>query len=113
MKKLLLTLMILLLPLHSVWSIAAGYCQHDAADSQAHFGHHTHQMDADNSADNDSPDGSSLTAGVHHDCNIHMLSWQLLELLDIHAGSAFLSDFPAYHFIFPGRIDRPNWQSAA
>lgn len=105
--------MIVLLPLHSVWTIAAGYCQHDATDRVAHFGHHTHESDTPVGNENDTADGSVLTAGIHHDCNIHMLSWQLLDIPEIQAVSAFFPDFPSYHFIFPERIDRPNWPLAA
>ncbi|MEC5385094.1 hypothetical protein VVD49_05125 [Uliginosibacterium sp. H3] len=44
MKRLLLILFVLLLPLESIWAVAGAFCGHEAdAGSQQHFGHHTDQ----------------------------------------------------------------------
>jgi len=46
MKRLLAILLLLLLPLHTAFAAAAGYCQHQKESPQAaHLGHHDHQHD--------------------------------------------------------------------
>ena len=44
MRRLLVLLFALLLPLQFAWGVTAAYCQHETATSQgaAHFGHHEH-----------------------------------------------------------------------
>lgn len=54
MKRLLALLVLLvLLPLHSSWAVAASYCQHESGKSAQHFGHHTHQHQAPADGSND------------------------------------------------------------
>lgn len=51
MRRLLLVFLSILLPLQFAWAGAAAYCAHEGADQPAavtsHFGHHTHQHQAD------------------------------------------------------------------
>ncbi len=44
MRRSLVLLFALLLPLQFAWGVAAAYCQHESSTSQgaAHFGHHEH-----------------------------------------------------------------------
>jgi len=45
MRRLLVLVFALLLPLQFAWGVAAAYCQHEVSTSQgaaAHFGHHEH-----------------------------------------------------------------------
>ena len=46
MKKGVVLLLIILLPLQTVWGVAALFCQHESISAQWHWGHHAHQADA-------------------------------------------------------------------
>jgi hypothetical protein len=44
MRRFVFLLMIVLLPLQSVWASAAAYCQHESSAARSsHFGHHEHE----------------------------------------------------------------------
>jgi hypothetical protein len=61
MKRLLAILLLVLLPLHTAFAAAAGYCQHQKESPQAaHLGHHQHQHDL-------TADPSSGSAGLELD----------------------------------------------
>lgn len=64
MNRLLLIFLLMVLPLQSVWSAAAVYCQHEREKSARHVGHHTHQhqVQADSAEDQDNQ------FQVHSDC---------------------------------------------
>lgn len=48
MRRLVLILVTVLLPLQLAWAAAAAYCQHEGTSKSAtHFGHHQHVHDAD------------------------------------------------------------------
>ena len=63
MRRLVLLLVVLILPLQLAWGAAAGYCQHEAGPDSQHFGHHEHVHKAD-------PGKASGTAdwGQDNDC---------------------------------------------
>ncbi len=44
MKNCIVLLLMILLPLQTVWGVAALFCQHES--SRWHWGHHEHQIDA-------------------------------------------------------------------
>lgn len=120
MRRWFLIVLVVLLPLQSVWAGAAAYCQHEAqASGASHFGHHEHRhaRDVPGIADDD---GRSAEAGaVDVDCNV------------CHAASTV--PFPAWHsapavqwqaLAQPRRFlvlatralappDKPNWAAAA
>jgi hypothetical protein len=69
MRQWLFVLLLLVLPLQTVWASAAPYCAHETGTAASnHFGHHDHQHqgggDAGASLD-DNPDGPGL---FHADC---------------------------------------------
>lgn len=69
-KKFLLILLLMILPLQYSWSAAAVYCQHEQGSSM-HFGHHSHQ----HKAQVDEPDGQAKSKNVHGDCEYcHLFS---------------------------------------
>lgn len=65
-KKLLIILMLLALPLQFTWAAAAIYCQHEraTANANAHFGHHQHQDDTELPGDN--PQSLKVHKDFHH-----------------------------------------------
>lgn len=70
MRRWLTVLLLVLLPLQSVWAAAGIYCQHESGADANHFGHHDHQHQADadaaHSHDGTQPDGADLDCGVCH-----------------------------------------------
>lgn len=63
-KKLLIILMLLVLPLQFSWAVAAVYCQHESGLAVKHFGHHEHK----HQAGADSSDSKGKVGQVHNDC---------------------------------------------
>ncbi|MDN4036426.1 DUF2946 family protein [Massilia sp. YIM B02443] len=53
MKRLLLLLLLIVMPLQSVWAAGAVYCSHDEATP--HPGHHVHKHPPSSSQDDDGP----------------------------------------------------------
>lgn len=126
MRRWLLTLLLVLLPLQSVWAEAAAYCRHERGaanglsmlSAERHWGHHEHQHGSAAPAA-DADDASALLAGADVDCNV------------CHAGGAVAVPLwqpaPALHGVgshplrhtptLPTRAlappDKPNWAAAA
>jgi hypothetical protein len=63
-KKLILILLLLLVPLQFAWSAAGAYCQHEETTS-LHFGHHAHS----HQGKHDGTDGKTKITKVHLDCS--------------------------------------------
>ncbi|MES2932688.1 MAG: DUF2946 family protein [Pseudomonadota bacterium] len=64
MKRLLLILLLTVLPLQMSWAVAAVYCQHEQANTVKHFGHHSH----DHQAQVNPADDQDSQYKVHTDC---------------------------------------------
>lgn len=67
-KRFLITLLLVVLPLQSVWATAATYCEHVAGTHQSHFGHHNghhHDASVDNTRTSDNA-GSGLDNDATH-----------------------------------------------
>ena len=134
MRRWLLILLLVLLPIQSVWAEAAAYCQHEgqhegqyenprqnqrADGGTSHWGHHEHAHQHSDAAQAPADDPSSPLASVDVDCNV------------CHAGGAV--PFPAWQrapsvswvsAVQPHRTpalatralappDKPNWAAAA
>jgi hypothetical protein len=68
-KRLVLILFILFLPLQSVWAATSAYCTHEADAATGHVGHHSHQhggVKIDGETDQESPAGKT----VDNDCGL-------------------------------------------
>lgn len=63
-KKLLIILMLMVLPLQFSWAAAAAYCQHEINPATTHYGHHEHKHPASVEKSND----KEKSAQVHTDC---------------------------------------------
>lgn len=122
MKRLVLILIMLIVPLQSVWAAVSAYCAHEADAATGHFGHHSHQhgaLKADAESDQDSSAGKVIDKDKDNDCGLcHLghgsfLNTQTrLGLVDANASPILstqrlgLSDITA-------RPERPNWPSLA
>lgn len=100
MRRALFTLMLVILPLQSVWAAAASYCRHETGIAAKHLGHHDHehmQVKADGKVDAKSD--SAPAPGADTDCSICHLSTAPSLASSTAAGPASLDAPPqfAYH----------------
>ena len=117
MKRLLVVVFLLLaLPLHFSWAVAASYCQHEGGKSAQHFGHHSHQHQG--TADGNDDAGKSPMK-LHADCSICHLSCpaaaaSVQPVPVVAAGSLAVADPPD---ALPSTVldgpERPKWGPAA
>ena len=116
MKRLALIVLMLLLPLQSVWAAASAYCEHEQGVATQHFGHHIHQHQASTDS-NDSSGKSPLN--VHADCSSCHLSCpaateSVRSTVVMASGLLVLADYPdALSSVFPDHPERPKWVPAA
>ncbi|MBU0588332.1 MAG: DUF2946 family protein [Gammaproteobacteria bacterium] len=113
MRRLLLILFLLALPLQFTWGAAARYCSHETVDSVSHFGHHSH---VHQTAVSDSAE--PLASGDDTDCGYcHLACAQPLictnASVSLRTESAYILPTPGLNrFRVPDVIDRPNWSLA-
>jgi hypothetical protein len=75
MRRALFLLMLVILPLQSVWAAAASYCRHETGLAAKHYGHHDHQHRQTNAGGkSDQKPGTAPTLGVDTDCSVCHLS---------------------------------------
>ena len=118
MKRYLLILLLVLLPLQFSWAVAGAYCAHEEA-AAPHFGHHVHKHD-------DTRDGDTRDDGKHEakkiqaglddgDCDYchHVPSNAIAPAASAlaHPGQTahILADSPRYSSHIPDLIPRPDW----
>ena len=66
MRRWLAILLLVFLPLQSLWAAAAPYCEHEETTKSMHLGHHAHEHQ-ESQVDQDSSDGP---AASHTDCHV-------------------------------------------
>jgi hypothetical protein len=114
MKKYLLILLMLMLPVQYAWSAAAVYCQHEQG-APSHFGHHAHQHKV--KADDKGAHGKVQSADS--DCEYcHMFSHAFFIPFDTRPTTPLLANYTApasipYTSHIPRRPPRPNWSRVA
>lgn len=117
MRRFLFILLMLAMPLQSVWAAAAGYCSHEAAPASAHFGHHAHQHETD--ADNGKASTNQTPPALDMDCqSCHGQTNALKQTSSTTAlWTQALQRAPALRFVLPTpspqRPERPNWRPLA
>lgn len=113
MKRLVVLLLMLVLPLQIAWAAAGSYCTHEQSSATQHFGHHAHVHQAQ-------PDDTDSEAPLqqHPDCNsCHAVTFSVLDagvkLPDMSPPRAALpkqvSPLPSAP---PGEPERPKWYLA-
>jgi len=109
-KKYLLILLMLILPVQYAWSAAAVYCQHEQK-SPFHFGHHAHQ----HKASSDEHGGHGKVNSADTDCEYcHMFSHAFFVPFDARSTAPLAVNYAApasipYTSHIPRRPPRPNW----
>lgn len=112
MRRLVVVLLMLLLPLQATWGMAASYCQHEQEANIGHFGHHTHQHKAN--AGNLEKAKSSASVGVDGDCEVcHLGTVQVVTATPSSATAASTANPPTarvvvYDSHIPDGLERPN-----
>jgi hypothetical protein len=68
MRRIALVLLIVLLPLQSIWAAAANACQHECGSAGKRLGHHLHQHvgTATDDSTADSADGAGVDGSTYH-----------------------------------------------
>ncbi|WP_454726124.1 MULTISPECIES: cation efflux protein, CzcI family [Cupriavidus] len=132
MRRFLILLFVLLLPLQFAWAGAAAYCSHDsqqdganAASAQWHFGHHSHAHRgeaADHRAADDNggnKDGSGKVKLPDLDCAVCHFAGAQLVLPDFSGTGSHFGVAISYHALAPSFLsapgttpDRPQWPLA-
>lgn len=122
MRRSLLILLLLWLPLQFVWGAAASFCQHEQGQGISHFGHHSHkhQSKAVSASGESTPDKKSSLAGDDFDCDYcHMgcaqpLASEVSARCDIEASQHLAATSTEGHSPHvPDLIERPKWTLAA
>lgn len=111
MKRLLATLLLVLLPLGWAWSAVGAYCAHEEDKSAAHFGHHMHQ----HASSSDHQDKDKPAGGTHPDCGTCHLGAsglptdELFALAPIDPPSFGAEPTSAIRSIDSSGPERPQW----
>jgi len=116
MRRWLILLMLVVLPLQSSWSVAAAYCAHEGSGEAAHAGHHEHEHAAAAKAQPDAAKASPLLGDG--DCGVCHLS--AARPAQVHAVVLPLlghspprdTGVPPLRTRDPDRLERPNWRLA-
>lgn len=123
MRRLVAIVLLMLLPLQSIWAAAAPYCQHEATPTSAHPGHHTHEhhhhADADTASHGGETSPDQPPMQDHADCHVcHACSSPQGELtlrFQPPPAAATLGEAPAAGLPSPlaSRPERPKWPALA
>ena len=122
MRRFLLILLVLWMPLQIAWGAAASLCQHEAGASVSHLGHHTHQHPGKSASTHGEsmPDTKSALGGEDMDCGYcHIACAQPLVsalpvAVDIDASQHLVSEVRPWRSPHvPDLIERPQWSLAA
>lgn len=113
MRRWLAILMLVLLPLQSVWAAAAAYCQHETGADAQHFGHHEHKhhqglTDTSNSADASSFAVDSDCAVCHAGCAAATVE---VPSIVVDASRPAITPWHPHAPVAPptAQPERPNW----
>jgi len=114
MKRLLIILMLIVVPLQLCWAAAAVYCEHESNPKTVHFGHHEHKHIA--SAEEIKSDASKSAAAIDGDCtSCHLGGIAILTIpaqalmLDVANAPSITSGNPLLASSRPSRPERPKW----
>lgn len=119
MRRLVLLVLILLVPLQSIWAAAEPYCQHDrnSQGETPHAGLEAHQHhgdilgDSTDGADPDSSSGLTVADHDHHCCSMALLPPAPAGLTGaLPQSDCVTAAMPRYSFFDASRIERPKWQ---
>lgn len=111
MHRFVFVLLALLLPLQSVWAMAASYCGHETgASATQHFGHHEHEHNAETESPAVGKTLPDLDCGTCHAAHAAVVlpSVTVAEFPTPAAG-IFAPPLSPFTSAFPRGPDRPQW----
>jgi hypothetical protein len=114
-KRLLLILMLLFIPLQATWSAASAYCGHEQGAKAQHLGHHEH--DHHQAQPDDDSDEAPLTQ-LDPDCAYcHIGSFAIFTSIGVMApddAATVTGSGQIYRLqsSLPERPERPKWEPA-
>lgn len=127
MRRFVAILLLMLLPLQSIWVAAAPYCQHEESAGVGHVGHHSHEhhhahdtADSAHASAMDKGSSPDQPPGLEHaDCHVFHsgcspLSEQAFNFhLRLSADRLGLEPVAALPSPMSARPERPKWASLA
>ncbi len=117
MRRLLMILMLMLMPLQLSWAAVASYCQHETGVAASHIGHHEHEHQA-NAVEPD-PDNAKSLGTLDADCGFcHACGATIVSSIRDVSQISVVSRFATRHHdragsAFLSRPERPNWAALA
>jgi len=117
MRRLVLVLVLLLLPLQASWAAVAAYCGHENGVASKHMGHHQHKHQA--GAGDQANEAAPATGGMDRDCGTCHIN---LNLAVFSVDATLLDDGRSLGQFPPSRLyashvpigpERPNWRFLA
>lgn len=114
MRRWFAILLLMFLPLQSLWAAAAPYCAHEESPKSMHVGHHAHEHQ-DSDADQDSSNGP---AASHADCHVcHGAGSAIAGTLVASGQARNFAVLPVWGVALPtppvSLPERPNWARLA
>ncbi|MDE2413313.1 MAG: hypothetical protein KGM60_00965 [Comamonadaceae bacterium] len=113
MRRLFFILLLLCLPLQSVWAAAAGYCSHEASPAAVHFGHHQHLDHDEHGAGQASKVGADMDCHTCHGLGNALHAAPAAVALRLTAVRPAPFVLPLLRAPAPLRPERPNWSVLA
>ncbi len=120
MRRWLLVLLLVLLPLQMVWAAAAGYCHHGQGAGASHVGHHDHAAHGHGAAepgradaDRDAPPAADADCGHCHGQCLGVLAWVEAPRLDHPAGVQRPAGPRPHMALAASPPERPQWPALA
>ena len=111
MRRWLILVFALVLPLQFAWASASAYCQHESGEQQSqHFGHHfhAHKGEAKKAADNkftaDADCGS-----CHASCSVAIAALPSAHAVAAASPAAKVAASPPFSSALARAPDRPQW----
>ncbi len=117
MKRWLVTVMLLILPMQAAWSAATDYCRDEQGAAALHFGHHEHKHRAP--PDEESGKAPRGASAADPDCGVHKLGAEKLSSLPLQLATfdgtlpPAEAPRPRLPSVAPLRPERPNWRPLA
>lgn len=114
LKRFILVLLLISMPLQAVWAGASTYCEHERCSNRQHFGHHVHQHKA---AGDTNPENSPYS-NYDPDCGFcHLGSTGIVTSgfevpTPLPVPEARAADNRILSSVFIEQPERPKWVSA-
>jgi len=117
-RKTLVLIFMLLLPLQTVWSALGSYCQHETGAAANHVGHHSHVHKPLTTSDLSS-EAPGQSGDTHPDCDschsgsVPPVAWDAAAMPRLDNALRHTTWPPNYSAVPADRVERPQWRALA